>query len=170
MDNQEFQEKVMGYLAQLAEDMTGLRQEMMDQGKEMTVLREDMTAEIAGLREDMTAEIAGLRGEMTAEIAGLRGEMTLEMSRLRQDVTAEIAGLREEMAMKMTSLRQEITGLRQDIKELAGRVKKIELQIENEISPKISALHDGYVQHTDQLKRIEDKVSRHEEFIIQRVK
>ncbi|HHY05642.1 MAG TPA: hypothetical protein GX532_01510 [Clostridia bacterium] len=70
----------------------------------------------------------------------------------------------EKVMSYLAQLAEDMTCLRQDIKELERRVQKIELQLENEISPKISVLHDGYVQHTDQLERIEDKVSRHEEF------
>lgn len=60
--------------------------------------------------------------------------------------------------------------MRLDINELKDRVTNIEVKIENEISPKISALFDGWQQHTDQLNRIEEKVSTHEEFIIKRIK
>ncbi len=41
---------------------------------------------------------------------------------------------------------------------------------ENDIMPKINALFDGWKQHNDQLNRIEEQVSKHEEFIIKRIK
>jgi hypothetical protein len=49
-------------------------------------------------------------------------------------------------------------------------VTKIEFKIENDVTQKISVLFDGWQQHNDQLDRIEAKVSRHEEFLVKRVK
>ena len=47
---------------------------------------------------------------------------------------------------------------------------KTDLTIENEIKPKIEALFDGYYQNSDKLDRIEQEVSRQEEFILRKVK
>lgn len=48
--------------------------------------------------------------------------------------------------------------------------KKTNVAIEHDIKPKLSALFDGYKQHTDQLERIEKEVSKHNEFILRRIK
>jgi len=42
--------------------------------------------------------------------------------------------------------------------------------IEQDHGKKLQALFDGYTQHSDQLDRIEEKVSRHEDIIIRKVK
>jgi len=42
--------------------------------------------------------------------------------------------------------------------------------IEQDHGKKLQALFDGYKQHSDQLGRIEEKVSRHEDIIIRKVK
>ena len=44
------------------------------------------------------------------------------------------------------------------------------VRLENELTPKIEALFDGYKQHTDILERIEKEVSKQEEIIIRRIK
>lgn len=63
-------------------------------------------------------------------------------------------------------------------KRLDGVDKKLDtkadksdiVRMENTITPKIEALFDGYKQNTEQLIRIEDEVSKHEEVILKRVK
>lgn len=42
--------------------------------------------------------------------------------------------------------------------------------IEQDHGKKLQALFDGYTQHSAQLDRIEEKVSRHEDIIIRKVK
>lgn len=82
------------------------------------------------------------------------------------------------MLEQMARLTQKITELetnmatKEDIAEIRSQMatKKDIARIENEITPKINALFDGYQLHTEQLKRIEEKVSAHEEFILKRIK
>lgn len=70
-----------------------------------------------------------------------------------------------------------VGGLETGVDSMATRMDKVEkstarteLMIENDVKPKIEALFDGYVQHSEQLARIEKEVSKQEEFILQRVK
>ena len=49
-------------------------------------------------------------------------------------------------------------------------VKNTVTRIEHEHGKKLDALFDGYVQNTEQLKRIEMEVSRHEEIILRKIK
>ena len=42
--------------------------------------------------------------------------------------------------------------------------------IEQDHGKKLQALFDGYKQHSDQLDRIEEKVSKHEDIIMRKVK
>ena len=57
--------------------------------------------------------------------------------------------------------------------EVNNRLTKIEntvIKIENEHGKKLQVLFDGYRQHSDQLERIEKEVTKHDEFILKRVK
>ncbi|HOM01772.1 MAG TPA: hypothetical protein PLH43_02950 [Acetivibrio sp.] len=44
------------------------------------------------------------------------------------------------------------------------------IRLENELTPKVQALFDGYKQHTDILERIENEVMKQDEIIMRRVK
>lgn len=44
------------------------------------------------------------------------------------------------------------------------------IRLENELTPKVQALFDGYKQHTDILERVENEVTKQEEIIMRRVK
>ncbi|NLC44558.1 MAG: hypothetical protein GX783_09795 [Clostridiales bacterium] len=60
-----------------------------------------------------------------------------------------------------------------DIKDLKGEVaevKKRVIYIENDHGAKLDALFDGYKQNSDRLTRIEAEVSKHDEFIMRRIK
>lgn len=76
----------------------------------------------------------------------------------------------EKVLEYLAKLTQDMTEIRQDIKLLTDRVSRIEVKIENDVSPKLTTLFDGWQQHNEQLNRIEEKVSTHEEFIIKRIK
>ena len=57
-------------------------------------------------------------------------------------------------------------GLEAEVKE----IKKTLIRIEQNHGNKLEALFDGYKQHSDQLDRIEEKVSRHEDILVRKVK
>ncbi|MBR9648687.1 hypothetical protein [Clostridium tyrobutyricum] len=61
-------------------------------------------------------------------------------------------------------------GVNERIDGLENKVDKTNITIENDIKPKIEALFDGYKQNSDKLDRIEKQVSKHDEFIIRRIK
>jgi repressor of nif and glnA expression len=56
------------------------------------------------------------------------------------------------------------------VKSRLTSVENIVTRIENGHGKKLQALFDGYKQHTDQLERIEKEVSKHDEFILRRIK
>ena len=56
-----------------------------------------------------------------------------------------------------------------NLKNKVDSIEKTVLKIENVHGEKFTVLFDGYAQHTQQLERIEQEVSKHEE-IIKRVK
>ena len=85
------------------------------------------------------------------------------------------------------SLGQTVSSVEQSVSSLEGKVSsaeqtglsleqtvlsihKIVIKIENEHGEKLSALFDGWKQNTEQLKRIEQEVSRHEEIILRKIK
>lgn len=67
----------------------------------------------------------------------------------------------------------EVGSLKADMKEVKGRLQSVEntvMRIENDHGNHLKALHDGYVQNSDKLNRIEKEVSRQEEVILRKVK
>ncbi len=67
-------------------------------------------------------------------------------------------------------LATEVIALKSKTNEIDTKVTKLSVRIENEIEPKINALFEGHKQHTEQLTRIEEQVSKHEQYILQRIK
>ena len=57
-----------------------------------------------------------------------------------------------------------------EVKTRLTSVENIVTRIEHDHGQKLQALFDGYKQHTDQLERIEKEVSKHDEFILRRIK
>lgn len=77
----------------------------------------------------------------------------------------------------MEKLYVEFTGFRKETRErfdgvnqrFDGIDRKLAF-IEQDHGKKLQALFDGYKQHSDQLDRIEEKVSEHEGIIVRKVK
>lgn len=57
-----------------------------------------------------------------------------------------------------------------DFKKGQANLEKIVTNIENDHGKKLDVLFDGYKQNTEILNRLEKEVTRHEEFIIRRIK
>ena len=57
-----------------------------------------------------------------------------------------------------------------ELKSTVSSINKTVIKIENEHGEKLSALFDGWKQNTEQLARIENEVSRHEEVILRKIK
>ena len=64
----------------------------------------------------------------------------------------------------------ELAETKAGLAELKNITTKIELAIETDIHPKIQALLDGHVNHSEQLSRIEKEVTRQDEIIMRRIK
>ncbi|HOA81757.1 MAG TPA: hypothetical protein PKK61_11965 [Defluviitaleaceae bacterium] len=64
----------------------------------------------------------------------------------------------------------ELTKNMSEVKSRLTSVENIVTRIENGHGKKLQALFDGYKQHADQLERIEKEVSKHDEFILRRIK
>lgn len=70
------------------------------------------------------------------------------------------------MKSEIVEIKSDISSMKSDLKETKERV----IHIEEEHGKKLTALFDGYKQNSDKLYRIEMEVSRHDEFIMRRVK
>ena len=71
-----------------------------------------------------------------------------------------------ELEMKFGGIETRIDNLDVEIKE----IKKTVINIENDHGNHLKALHDGYVQNSAKLERIEKEVSRQEEVILRKIK
>ncbi|HEX3028272.1 MAG TPA: hypothetical protein VHT34_02965 [Clostridia bacterium] len=80
----------------------------------------------------------------------------------------------------LTIMHNDIKDLKSDVTDLKNRVDSIDkrvnsidntvIKMENDNKAQFGALFDGYKQNTEQLNRIEKEVTKHEEFILKRVK
>ena len=112
----------------------------------------DMDIRITG----MDTRISGMDTKITGmdtRISGIDTKIT--------GMDARITNIESNMATK-----QELAEVKADLKFN----QKIILKIENEHGQKLSALFDGYKQNSEKLDRIAAEVSRHEEFILRRIK
>lgn len=75
-----------------------------------------------------------------------------------------------EMKEGFKEVNKRLDNVETDLSDIKKRVIKAEVNLEQGIAPKIDSLFDGYKQNSDKLDRIEKEVSKHEEFILKRVK
>lgn len=80
------------------------------------------------------------------------------------------------MYSEMQETKKEMQDTKREMREgfshVNKRIDKVETMItniEHTHGQKLEALFDGYIQNTQQLDRIEEKVSQHEEFILRRI-
>lgn len=88
--------------------------------------------------------------------------------------------LLEIIVAQVSKLNTDMSGVKSKILEMDSKmskmdfeikdVKKTVLKIEQNHGEKLSALFDGYKQNSEKLDRIENEVSKHEEFIMRRVR
>lgn len=88
--------------------------------------------------------------------------------------------LLELIAEKIVKMDERMDRMDGRIDRMDGRMDRMEkdiaetklslVRLENKFDEKIKVLFDGQKQHTEQLQRIEEKVSSHEEFILKRIK
>ena len=71
-----------------------------------------------------------------------------------------------EFSERFNSMDKRFDNVEYDLKE----VKQMVINIENDHGKKLSILFDGNIQNSDKLDRIEAEVSKHEDFILRRVK
>ncbi len=113
--------------------------DMMDEKLQST--KEELRSEIQSvkseLRDELKSEIRSvkseLRSELKSEIQSVRSGLGAEIQSVRSDLGAEIQSVRSDLGA-------EIQSVRGDLHLLDGRVRKIELTLENEITPQIQLL------------------------------
>ena len=74
---------------------------------------------------------------------------------------------------RLGSVEHKLSNVEDRLSNVEDQVKKNTqsiISLENDLKPKVTALFDGYTQHTEQLKRIEQKVTMHDKVILTKVK
>ena len=74
---------------------------------------------------------------------------------------------------RLTLVENKVTSVENRLTSVENRLTSVEnvvTRIEHNHGQKLQALFDGYKQHTDQLERIEKEVSKHDEFILKKIK
>jgi hypothetical protein len=106
------------------------------------------------------------------KILALLEKITEKLSSLETDVTVIQTGQASDRELLELTASQvsKLTGDMDDIKAEISSIKNTVIKIENDHGRKLNALFDGYKQNAEQLTRIEDEVSKHEEIIIKRIK
>ncbi|MHB1393088.1 MAG: hypothetical protein ACYCYE_08435 [Clostridia bacterium] len=84
-----------------------------------------------------------------------------------EDKTFELI---EKLYNEFTGFKSEFNDFRKETRDGFDEVKKSITRIEQDHGEKLQVLFDGYKQHSDQLDRIEEKVSRHDDIIVRKVK
>lgn len=79
----------------------------------------------------------------------------------------KLFGLMEKMYGEM---QEGFKGVNQRLDNVESEINKTNLIIENEVKTRIESLFDNQKNSTEQLNRIEKEVSKHEEFILERIK
>jgi len=99
--------------------------------------------------------------KLSGEISTIKGELT--------EVKEEVSTVKGEL----TEVKEEVSTVKGELAEVKFRLTSVEnivTRIEHDHGQKLQVLFDGYKQHTDQLERIEKELTRHDEFIMKRIK
>ena len=82
----------------------------------------------------------------------------------------EIQGMKQDINKRFDGMENRLENVENRLTNVENEVQKINISIENDIKPSISALLDGYKQNSEQITRIENRLNEHDEIIIKRVK
>ena len=75
-----------------------------------------------------------------------------------------------EFSKRFDTLENDNKEMKDDIKTVKENLNKTNVIIEHALMPKIEVLFDGQLQNTQQLQRIENAVSKHEDIIMRKIK
>ncbi len=79
----------------------------------------------------------------------------------------------KDLKNRVDSIDNRVNSIDKRVDSIDKRVNSIDntvIKMENDNKAQFGALFDGYKQNTEQLNRIESEVTKHEEFILKRVK
>ncbi len=96
--------------------------------------------------------------ELLELIAAQVGSLTTKVDRVDNRLT--------KVESELTEVKGELTEVKADVRF----TKETVVKIENDHGQKLKALFDGYELHSEKLDRIEQEVSKHDEFILKRLK
>ncbi|NLJ78740.1 MAG: hypothetical protein GX329_05195 [Tissierellia bacterium] len=60
--------------------------------------------------------------------------------------------------------------IQEEFKDIKSEIRVMGAKIDHDVIPKVNSLFDGYKQNAEELDRIEEEVSKHEEIILRRIK
>lgn len=90
---------------------------------------------------------------------------------------SEFTNRMDTMSSRMDTMHTE---MKEGFKSVNTRIDNLQIEVtnntnaiialENDLKPKVTALFDGYKQHSDQLERIEKQVSYQQEVIFRKIK
>ncbi len=92
-------------------------------------------------------------------------ELMTKMYSEMQDTKKEMQDTKREMQETKKEMREGFS----HVNKRLDKVEHMVTDIEHTHGQKLEALFDGYIQNTQQLDRIEQKVSQHDEFILRRI-
>lgn len=93
-----------------------------------------------------------------------------KMFDLMSKIYAELQSTKNEMKQGFSEVNSRLDKVENRLDKVEKEVTKLGTVIDGEVSPKITALFDGYKANSEQLNRIEKEVSKHEEVILRRIK
>lgn len=86
-----------------------------------------------------------------------------------KDMLVKILEGQEGLKLEVGGLSRKVDNLEGKVDKLENRMMKVEFKLE-EIDNKVQLSLEGHKTNTEQLNRIENRVSKNEEFILRRVK
>ena len=117
-------------------------------------------AELRNILFSIQGSIAGFQNDMS-DVKNDIADMKTDIANMKTDIKNMKADITN-MKTDITNMKADITNMKSDIVQLKGSVKTIELNLENEIDRKISALFDARM---DELRyRKENKETREKVF------
>lgn len=90
----------------------------------------------------------------------------MENTELLQSIQQIFESRFESIEKRFDSFEKRFDRMEADLSEVKDRTKNIELTLENDISKKLSALHEGHMLDTERLKHIFDTVDNIESSVV----
>lgn len=89
---------------------------------------------------------------------------------LMEKMYADLKGGQDNLRKEISGIKSDMGNLKSDVGGIKSDIRKMGIKLDEEITPKLESLFDGYKQNSEQLTRIEKQVSEHEDVILRKVK